>query len=350
MVFRRIRAFFTFNARYVGKHIRALAIGYGAVNVLFCILIWVTAYEYSFDVTFFFLVLCFVFNGVCAALVFRYLYYLDKIIAAAVSGSALRVNFMKLPVSLRYLASSLQGNRENLDRAVANALKSERMKTDLITNVSHDLKTPLTSIITYIELLKQCDIQDQTQQEYIEIIDEKGKRLKVLIDDLIEASKVTSGVVNIHAVRLSLSELAAQAVGENAKSFAAAGLELLLEPGKADVEAMADGAKTYRVLQNLLSNARKYSAAGSRVYCSVYKQGEEGVFEIKNISAEALNISAQELKERFVRGDLSRAREGNGLGLSIAESLCQAQGGRLELSIDGDLFKARVFLPQGASQ
>ena len=344
-VFRKIKAFFAFNVKYVGKHIRSLAIGYSAVNLFFFIALAVSAVAQDGAVPLFVLLLLLAFNGVCAALVLRYLYYLDNIIAAAVSGSALPIDFMKLPVSLRYLASSLQGNRENLDRAVANALKSERMKTDLITNVSHDLKTPLTSIITYIELLKQCEITDETQKEYIEIIDEKGKRLKVLIEDLIEASKVTSGVISIQPVRLSLSELAAQAVGENEDAFENAGLKLQLASGETETFVTADGAKTYRVLQNLLSNALKYSASGSRVYCNVCPIKGGGMFEIKNVSAEALNISADELKERFVRGDRSRARDGNGLGLSIAESLCKAQGGRLDLSIDGDLFKAKVILP-----
>lgn len=342
---KKIIAFFSFKPKYIKKHLALAAGGYAAIN-LFLFFISFAGYEYNYAILVFCLFTCIIFNLGCAAFVLRYFYLLDKIIAAAVTGTAPQVNFMKLPVSLRYLCSAMQGNSEMLQKAVEKALKNERMKTELITNVSHDLKTPLTSIITYIELLKSCEIEDETQKEYIEIIDSKGKKLKFLIDDLIEASKLTSGVVNVVPVELSLSELATQVIVENSENFENNGLELIFKGEKSKVCAFADGSKTYRIFENLISNALKYSAKGSRVYCEVYETGNAAVFEIKNISCEPLDISAQELKERFVRGDKSRSKEGNGLGLSIAESLCAAQGGRLELSIDADLFKAKVILPK----
>ena len=166
------------------------------------------------------------------------------------------------------------------------------------------------------------------------------------MEDLIEASKLSSGNITLHPMVLDLGELTAQAIGEYQKEFEENRLQLVLDPDLPRVQAFADGSKTYRVLENLLQNAKKYSAVDSRVYVRVYKQGDFGVFEIKNISAEPLNISPQELTQRFVRGDASRTKEGNGLGLSIAQELCSAQQGKLELLIDGDLFKARVYLPQ----
>ena len=183
-------------------------------------------------------------------------------------------------------------------------------------------------------------------KEYMAVLTEKSTKLARLVEDLIEASKLSSGNITLHPMVLDLGELTAQAIGEYQKEFEENRLQLVLDPDLPRVQAFADGSKTYRVLENLLQNAKKYSAADSRVYVRVYKQGDFGVFEIKNISAEPLNISPQELTQRFVRGDASRTKEGNGLGLSIAQELCSAQQGKLELLIDGDLFKARVYLPQ----
>ena len=235
---------------------------------------------------------------------------------------------------------------EELNRAVEKAIKDERMRSELITNVSHDLKTPLTSIISYVNLLKDCNIEDQRAREYIAVLDEKGSRLKRLIDDLVEASKITSGVITLNLVQLDLGELATQAVVEHQQEFADNGLELIFKGDKKSLTAVADGTKTFRVIENLMSNARKYSAKGSRVYADVYEQDNTAVFEIKNVSAQKLDISANELKERFVRGDKSRNQEGNGLGLSIADSLCKAMHGNMEITIDGDLFKVKVVLPK----
>ncbi len=285
-------------------------------------------------------------NAASAAFVAWYMIQLDKIISSIKNNTTANVNYNKLPNSLKILYDSQQSTQNLLDKAVDDAVKNERMRIELITNVSHDLKTPLTSIINYVDLLKHCDIEDETAKEYIGVLDDKGAKLKRLIEDLIEASKVTSGVITLNPVELDLSELATQAVVEHQQEFTENGLELIFKGTKQSHMAYADGQKTFRVIENLLSNAKKYSAKGSRVYADVYEQNGISVFEIKNISQEPLDISPDELKKRFVRGDKSRNKEGNGLGLSIADNLCSAMHGRMEISIDGDLFKVKVFLPK----
>lgn len=292
-------------------------------------------------------VLIFIMNTIFAGFAFDYIKKLDTIIACAHNRTPVPLDYNKLPKSLKVLADSLRYTNQELDRAVSKAVKDERLRTELITNVSHDLKTPLTSIISYVDLLKGCNIQDKTANEYIDVLDEKGKKLKRLIEDLIEASKITNGVITLNPVTLDLNELVTQAIVEQQQEFVNHNLELVLKNETQSIFAFADGNKTYRIIENLLSNAKKYSAPGSRVYTDIYEANNTCIFEIKNISAEPLDISPQELTERFVRGDKSRTNEGNGLGLSIAQNLCTAQGGRLELSIDGDLFKAKVILPKG---
>ncbi len=277
--------------------------------------------------------------------IIKYFIQLDTIIIASVNHEDSGLDLQKLPQSLKMLAQSMKYTNNELQSAVNRAVKDERLRTELITNVSHDLKTPLTSIINYVDLLSRCPIKDETAIKYIKILDEKGAKLKRLIDDLIEASKVTSGNIHINPINLNLSELCVQATVENQTEFEKSGLELIIKPGEESPIVFADGAKTFRILENLLSNARKYSARASRVYASVYREGKWGVFEIKNISAQMLDITPDELTERFVRGDKARAQEGSGLGLSIAKELCKAQNGELEISIDGDLFKAKVKLP-----
>lgn len=284
-------------------------------------------------------------NIACVVFVVKYIKSLDKIIIAMHNNTLPDVDYNKLPMSLKMLYDSSKASQIELQNAVIKAVKDERMRTELITNVSHDLKTPLTSIINYVDLLKHCDIESDDAKEYITVLDEKGSKLKRLIDDLIEASKVTSGVVNINPINLDLSELATQAIVEHQQEFVDNNLELVFKGDKQSITAFADGNKTFRVIENLLSNARKYSAKGSRVYADVYSENSRSVFEIKNVSAEPLDITPDELKERFVRGDKSRTNEGNGLGLSIADELCKIMNGKLELSIDGDLFKAKVILP-----
>ena len=275
----------------------------------------------------------------------QYIKNLDLIIDASSRHEDVMLDFETLDNSLRILAEGMRYTNAELQNAINKAVKDERLRTELITNVSHDLKTPLTSIITYVDLLSKCDIKDEKAQEYIKVLDEKGYKLKRLIDDLIEASKVTSGNITINPSVMNLSELCLQATVDAQSEFEKAGLELIVKQGEKPVIVFADGTKTNRIIENLLSNARKYSAKASRVYVNVYEENNMGVFEIKNISARALDITPEELTERFVRGDESRSEEGNGLGLSIAKELASLQNGRLELSIDGDLFKAKVILP-----
>ena len=275
----------------------------------------------------------------------KYFKALDEIIYASSQHIDVPMAIDTLPQSLKILADSMKYTNAELQNAITKAVKDERLRAELITNVSHDLKTPLTLIITYVDLLKNCDIADPKAQEYIHVLDDKGAKLKRLIDDLIEASKVTSGNISVNLAPMNLSELCLQSTVDVQQDFDKNNLNLVVKQGEKPVTVTADGAKTFRVIENLLSNARKYSARGSRVYVSVYEQGGKGIFEIKNISAQPLDITPAELTERFVRGDKSRTAEGNGLGLSIAKELCKVQNGELELSIDGDLFKAKVEFP-----
>ena len=285
-------------------------------------------------------------NGYVLYRVCLYVKNLDMIIDASSKHEDIAVDLNSLDLSLKTLAEGMRYTNAELQTAINKAVKDERLRTELITNVSHDLKTPLTSIIVYVDLLSKCDIDDEKAQEYIAVLDEKGKKLKKLIDDLIEASKVTSGNVTITPTNINLSEPCLQATVEAQTDFEKAGLDLVVKSGERQTIVYADGTKTNRIIENLLSNARKYSAKTSRVYVSVYEEDGQGIFEIKNISAQPLDITPEELTERFVRGDKSRNKEGNGLGLSIAKELCSLQHGELELQIDGDLFKARVKLPK----
>lgn len=325
------------------KQLIGFLIGYGLVNVL---LLFFVAVCDATGPRLLLALIWFCINAASLVFVVKYVVSLDEIIRAYNERRPPRVNFNTLPQSLKMLVYAQRYTSEELNRAVEKAIKDERMRSELITNVSHDLKTPLTSIISYVNLLKDCNIEDERAREYIAVLDEKGSRLKRLIDDLVEASKITSGVITLNLVQLDLGELATQAVVEHQQEFADNGLELIFKGDKKSLTAVADGTKTFRVIENLMSNARKYSAKGSRVYADVYEQDNTAVFEIKNVSAQKLDISANELKERFVRGDKSRNQEGNGLGLSIADSLCKAMHGNMEITIDGDLFKVKVILPK----
>lgn len=289
-------------------------------------------------------------DAVCVYKAFQFMRALDRMIDCSAKNEPVDIDTAKLPQCLKTLADSLDEKNAALQEAVIKAVKDERTKTELITNVSHDLKTPLTSVINYIDLLKKCEIRDETAVKYMGVIDEKANRLKRLIEDLIEASKVSTGNVVLHKTKINLNELATQAIVEYADDFEKNGLDLIFDETAQKHIVFADGTKIFRVFENLLSNAKKYSAPGSRVYARLYSDNENGYFEIKNISKEPLNISAEELMERFVRGDKSRSEEGNGLGLSIAKELCSLNGGELTISIDGDLFKATVRLPKNGAE
>ncbi len=340
----RLRAAYVHSVRHISKKAALLAFGYVAVNFLCAMFIAVEA-----SAAFFLLVLIAV-NIIAVAVVWKHLVALDKIMDAAEQSKngemPQNIGASVMPEPLKGLAQNLSFTQEEMQKAVAEGIKGERMKTELITNVSHDLKTPLTSIISYVDLLKKCDIPDTDAQKYITVLDEKSGRLKRLIEDLVEASKASSGAVTLNKMQVNLYELAVQAVGELEDGFEANGLQVVLNPPETAPIVFVDSQKTWRIIDNLLNNARKYSLSGSRVYVDIAEQDGFGQFVIKNISGEALNIDPDELTQRFVRGDSSRTKEGSGLGLSIAKDLCTLQGGTLKIEIDGDLFKATVSLPK----
>lgn len=233
-----------------------------------------------------------------------------------------------------------------MSRAVNERMKSERFKTELITNVSHDLKTPLTSIVSYVDLLKKEPTESEAAREYIEVLDRQSQKLKKLTTDLVDASKASSGALPVNLEKIDLGELLRQSAGEYTEKFAAASITPVLNAPEGETYVTADGRLLWRVLDNLLGNAVKYAQSGTRLYLELTPGETETVLTLKNISREPLNIPAEELMERFVRGDGSRHTDGSGLGLSIANSLMELMGGKLTLTLDGDLFKAALVFPQ----
>ena len=252
----------------------------------------------------------------------------------------------------KIMAEQVNRIGEGISAAVEKSMKDERMKTELITNVSHDIKTPLTSVINYVDLLKREDIQNERAREYIRVLDEKSQRLKTLITDLVEASKISSGNITLESTSLNMCELLSQSLGEFEEKLTRGKLSVVYQKPEKELYVMADPARLWRVLENLLGNVCKYAMPGSRVYVELEENsGDEKlprgavVLTIKNISQNPLNISAAELTERFVRGDEARTGEGSGLGLSIAKDLVTIMEGSFEIFLDGDLFKVCVTMP-----
>ena len=251
---------------------------------------------------------------------------------------------------LDQLARGINEISEASSRAIQNELKNQRLKTDLISNVSHDLKTPLTSIVTYIDLLKQEGLSSPNAPKYLEILDQKSIRLKKLTDDLFDAAKASSGAIPVRFEKVDMLSLINQGLGEMDDRIKASGLEFRINAQREKYYVRADGQLLWRVLENLLSNVLKYAQEGTRVYIDLKEHnGKPGmlpnvILEIKNISKMELNVDADELMERFKRGDESRSTEGSGLGLAIAKDLVRLQNGWFEIKIDGDLFKAIVML------
>lgn len=230
--------------------------------------------------------------------------------------------------------------------AVNERMKSERFKTELITNVSHDLKTPLTSIVTYIDLLQKEDIQDEKAKEYINTIARQSKKLKKLTEDLIDASKASSGALNVNMERVNISELLRQSSAEYGERMEAVNITPVVNMPEEDIYVKADGRLLWRVVENLLQNICKHGMPGTRAYLEARTENGRAVVSFKNISQQQLNIPVEELLERFVQGDESRSRGGSGLGLSIAESLTELMKGKLKLSLDGDLFKVEMWFDE----
>ena len=243
-------------------------------------------------------------------------------------------------------ALALNGVHEVFLNSVMESMKNERMQTDLITNVSHDIKTPLTSIINYVDLLKRENIENERAKGYIEVLEQKSHRLKHLTEDLVEASKISSGNIKLECMQIQMQEMIYQAGGEFADKFEVKGLQLIENLPKESLYIRADGRRLWRVLENLYNNVAKYAMPNSRVYVDLIDLGTEVKFSIKNISEQRLNIEAKDLTERFIRGDISRSTEGSGLGLSIAKNLTELQGGKFYVYLDGDLFRVTITFPK----
>lgn len=250
----------------------------------------------------------------------------------------------------RELAEKVNDIGSGLNRAVDEAMRNERLKTDLITNVSHDIKTPLTSIINYVDILKRSSISDEKIQGYLNILEEKAQRLKTLTEDVVEASKVSNGNITLECMDMDLKELIQQTEGELTEKFAARNLTVVINMPEEPAVIHVDGRRMWRVLENVFGNAAKYAMPGTRVYADLTLEEEQVLFSLKNVSEQQLNFSADELTERFIRGDLSRSTEGSGLGLSIAKSLTTMQGGNFELYLDGDLFRVNIRFPRVRQQ
>jgi signal transduction histidine kinase len=252
------------------------------------------------------------------------------------------VDTSRLMLFFRKHGEDLNNVSNGIEAAVSEKMKSERFRTELITNVSHDIKTPLTSIINYVDLLQKEDIDNEKVREYLDVLDRQSSRLKKLIQDLLEASKASTGSINVELEELDAAVMLSQVAGEYEEKFEKNNLDLIIKNDVTPVMIQADGRHLWRVFDNLMNNINKYAQPGTRVYIDIIPKDSGAIITFKNVSATPLNISSDELKERFVRGDSSRNTEGSGLGLSIAESLMKLMNGTLELTVDGDLFKVTL--------
>ena len=321
-----------------------LVLGFGAYVIFAFWLITVGRYDGVFMLMYFFLQL--------ALLLFlswwAYGYYRLRQGTKTIAGGDLeyQIDTRRMPYDLRLQAEDLNNISAGLSAAVDEKMKSERFKAELITNVSHDLKTPLTSIINYVDLLKTTAQTDPKAAEYIEVLDRKSQRLKKLTEDLVEASKASTGVLSVNREKIGMGQLIDQAMGEWEEKLTGRKLTLVTSLPEGETWVYADGRHLWRVIDNLLSNCAKYAMEGTRVYLDLERGKGQVALSVKNISREPLNVPAERLMERFVRGEESRSTEGSGLGLSIARSLTELQGGTFELAVDGDLFKSIVTLPQ----
>ncbi len=248
--------------------------------------------------------------------------------------------------SSRELAIAVNSIGEGIRHAVKTSMADERMKTDLITNVSHDLKTPLTSIISYVDLLKRLHIEEEPAKGYIDILDSKAQRLKQLTDDLMEVSRISSGTIVLEKEKLNLTELLNQGIGEFSERLEECRLQVVFEESASPAYIYADSRRMWRVVENLFNNICKYALEGTRVYINMAKAEGQIEVSIKNISRQQMNVRPEELTERFIRGDSSRTTEGSGLGLSIAKSLVQVHDGNFDILMDGDLFKVLISFPE----
>ncbi len=264
--------------------------------------------------------------------------------AQALAGGDLahRIDTKGMHLDIKAHADALNGIGDGMRIAVEERMKSERMKTDLIANVSHDLKTPLTSIVNYVDLLQKEELGNDTAKGYVEVLSRQAQRLKKLTTDIVDASKASSGAISVSLTPTDVKEILHQSLAEYAERLAAADVTPVVRIADGLPSILADGRLAWRVMDNLLNNALKYALPGTRLYCDAAMQGGRVSLTLKNISREPIGVPAAELTERFVRGDSARTSEGSGLGLSIAKSLMELQKGELKIDADGDLFKATL--------
>lgn len=281
--------------------------------------------------------------------IYKFLDSLQKLIHASDSVSyasdVKTIELNDISPSLHELASNIINIQIGIKKAVDKALKGEQMKTALITNVSHDLRTPLTSIITYVDLLKKEKFASENASVYLQVLEDKSYRLKNLIEDIIEVNKASTGNMIVNRERINFNELINQSMGEYQMKIEDSSMEFKINIPSEATFIEGDSKSMWRILENLIENSLKYSAENSRIYLDIFKNENNGVMTIKNMSKDALDISPEQLTERFVRGDSARSSEGSGLGLSIAQSLADIQGGNFEVIIDGDLFKVVLTMP-----
>lgn len=326
----------------------ATVVGY-VVFVLFNIIMSVEAFYDDYFFAFVSLIVVDVIVGGCLLYEAYIRHNIQKAVKRISDGDiTYQMDSSYIQGSYRKLVDNLNHIGEGLQNAVDANMKSERLKTDLITNVSHDIKTPLTSIINYIGLIKREDVENERIKEYVNVLDQKAQRLKSLTEDLVEVSRITSGNIVLQMMPLDFVEIVQQTVAEFDEKFEARNLQLVMNLPPENITVHADGRRLYRVIENLFSNVAKYAMPGTRVYVDIFLEngGSKAVLSVKNISENPLNIQATELTERFIRGDVSRTTEGSGLGLSIAKTLTEAQGGMFEIYLDGDLFRATITFPR----
>lgn len=285
---------------------------------------------------------------IICAIVWYYFYEIKKIKEGAVKIAQGDIDY-KIEEDMKFfsnkkLKESVNSIGDGLNDAVVDSLKNERMKTELIANVSHDLKTPLTSIINYVDLLKTEGLDSENAAKYLDVLDKKSQRLKNLTEDLVEVSKLNSGAVSLQLEKIDIVQLVKQSLGEYAEKFQERKLQVVKNIQQEPIYVMADGSKTWRLFENLYQNVYKYAMPGTRVYIDIKQEYGKVVVSVKNISEGPLNFSADELMERFVRGDVSRTTEGSGLGLSIARSIAERQKGSMNIVLDGDLFKVEIMI------
>ena len=351
-VFRKIGA--VLNGKSFSGWMATLFIGYSVIICLLSAIICQDTFQsaylgYHSSFTGIFIVILLFLMISAAIIVIRSAISLSIIMKSAKKGAQgqfdeANINMKKITPVFTDFAQDINDMQKGLKVAVEEAVKGERMKTDLITNVSHDLKTLLTSIITYADLLDKEKLDNERAEGYVDVLVEKSVRLKHLIEDLIEASKVSSGNISVEKTKINYKQLAVQACCEYEEKFENMNLELRLN-GEDDVFIYADGQHMWRIMDNLLSNVFKYAMNNTRVYVDIFKEGKDGVLIVKNTSKHEIDYNIKNLTERFFRGDSSRSTEGSGLGLSIANSLTEVQKGDFEIEADGDLFKVIVKMP-----